>query len=83
MGPLGIMSIVPKMATRGIVTILAMVVPPTVSLSVPRALPGVSSSFSSNLEPKFLLDQKVIAILLKMFSIARIEIETNTPGIRF
>ena len=40
MGPMGIVSIVPKMATRGVVAVSATVAPPTVSLSVLKAFPG-------------------------------------------
>ena len=40
MGPMGIVSIVPKWPLGGVVTILATVVPPTVSLSVLKAFPG-------------------------------------------
>ena len=81
MGPLGIVSIVPKIATRGIITISAMVAPPTVSLSVPKALPG------SHLSSVQIWSQnsywiKSYSNITEMFSIACIKIETYTPGIR-
>ena len=81
MGPLGIMSIVPKWPLGGIITILAVVAPPTVSLSVPNTLPG------SNLASVQIWSQNSYWIksyrnITEMFSIACIKIETDTPGIR-
>ena len=74
MGPLGIMSIVPKMATRGIITILAAVAPPTVSLSVPKALPG-SHLASVQIWSQNSCWIKSYSNFTEMFSIACIEIE--------
>ena len=81
MGPLGIMSIVPKMATRGVVAILAMVVPPTVSLNVPKAFPG-SHLASIQIWSQNSYWIKSYRNITEMFSIACIKIETDTPGIR-
>ena len=81
MGPLGIMSIVPKMATRGVVAILAMVVLPTVSLNVPKALPGSHlASIQILIQNSYWI--KSYRNITEMFSIACIKIETDTPGIR-
>ena len=40
MGPMGMVSIVPKWPLGGVVTVSATVAPPTVSLSVLKAFPG-------------------------------------------
>ena len=82
MGPLGIMSIVPKMATSGCHHHFGHGAPPTVSLSVPRALPGSHlASVQIWSQNSYLI--KSYSNFTEMFSIACIEIETNTPGIRF
>ena len=70
-----------KMATRGVVAILAMVVPPTVSLNVPKALPG-SHLASIQIWSQNSYWIKCYRNITKMFSIACIKIETDTPGIR-
>ena len=82
MGPLGIVSIVQKKRPLGgVIAILAMIVPPTVSLSVSKALP------ESHLASVQIWSQNSYWIksyynITEMFSIACIKIETDTPGIR-
>ena len=59
MGPMGIVSIVPKMATRGRRRCFGHS-GTTYSVSkCSKSLPRVSSSCSSNFRPKFQLDQKL------------------------